>query len=228
MEFLKKNWGKILIATISFVGAIMMIIPLFMAPEFNFVAACQILGIVLFFLGFGAAYVLGMFDNLKLARAIVLIVTGVLVITTLSIGLAGFTDAKGAEKDKAQGALGTTYTQYNYQAEMVSEGNKAFKKALKATPALKSMTLAQVSSNPDMMSMSMLASMADAKQTDTLAQVSKKIDKLEAKLETAKLTTLFTYISLILAMGGFTLVSGSKKLVCNLCKCKKSEAVAAA
>lgn len=108
MEFLKNNWSKIVLAAVSFAGAIMMIVPLFMAPEINFISASQVLGFLLFFVGAVAVLVLSMFENLKLYKAITLAVTGLLVITFMSVGLAGFT-----EKSKdAEGAMGNAYAYF--------------------------------------------------------------------------------------------------------------------
>ena len=169
MDFLKKNWAKIVLAALSLGGAILMMIPLFTAPEFKFFGACQILGIVLFFVGMVAYYILKMFDGLKLTRAIVLISTGVLVTTALCIGLGGFVTINSiadAIAAKPEGAMGSAYTLFS---------------------------------------------------GSTLTATGKDL----ANATTAMNAILFTYLSLILVLGCFTLVKGVKKLICALCGCEK-------
>jgi len=113
MDFLKKNWGKILLSAGALVCAIIMIIPCVTAPEFNFIGASQVLGLLLFFVGVCAYYIVKMFDRAKLASICVLLATGVLTTTFLGIGFIGF----NANKDKAQGAMGNAYANYKTLAD---------------------------------------------------------------------------------------------------------------
>jgi len=112
MEYLKKHWSHILFVVGAVTLAGLLVTPLLMSPTFNFLALSQILGLILFFLGVATYYALKLAskekeDN-KLAKAITLLVTGLLTITFLSIGLAGFSK----DSDKAEGALGNAYAYY--------------------------------------------------------------------------------------------------------------------
>ena len=97
MEFVKKNWSKMVIAVIALTGAILMLIPIITAPEFNFVGGSQLLGPMLFFIGLFAQVVLKMFDKTKQYAMYALVAGGLLATIFLCIGLIGFssTDPKG-------------------------------------------------------------------------------------------------------------------------------------
>lgn len=51
MEFFKKNWSKITIATISAVLAILMLVLLVSMESYTFMAFCELFGMFIFFLG---------------------------------------------------------------------------------------------------------------------------------------------------------------------------------
>jgi len=133
MEYIKKNWARILLAVISFVGALLMLVPLFTTPSFNFIGASQIIGAILFFLGIAAYYILKALNKenhgVKLAQAITLISTGLLSLIFLVVGAFGISatikiDATTHEKTRvAKGPLGSAYSiAYEYAYENVIEG----------------------------------------------------------------------------------------------------------
>jgi hypothetical protein len=136
MEFLKKNWSKLVLAAISLVGAVLMLLPVFTTPasELTFIGASQIIGLILFFLGILTYFILKMFDKTKLASKFTLLSTGLLATIFLFVGLFGFTAKHYTKEDykdmtsekrlaltvvsqvdpllaatKGQGALGKTY-----------------------------------------------------------------------------------------------------------------------
>jgi len=120
MEYIKKNWARIVLAVISFVGAMLMLVPLFTTPSFNFIGASQIIGAVLFFLGIAAYYILKALnkDNrgVKLAQAITLLSTGLLSLIFLTIGAFGITATTKLNEETtkqemlAKGPLGSAYS----------------------------------------------------------------------------------------------------------------------
>jgi len=154
MEFLKKYWSKLVLATISVVGAILMIVPLFTMPKFQFLGFCQIFGIVLFFLGMATYYILKMCEVKKLVAAIALLTTGVLSTLALVVGSFGFiytkeikADTKPEDIKYTQGIFGQMYYLGDSSTrEAREEGDVAFfnevlKKAdIKSSKKLKDIT----------------------------------------------------------------------------------------
>jgi len=117
------------------VGAILMVVPLFTAPKFEFLGACQIIGLVLFFLGMAVYYILKMCEVKKLGTSIAILTTGLLATIVLVVGSFGFiykenkTDA--TKTTYSQGVFGNAYAQANYSVkEARKDGSIAFVNAL--------------------------------------------------------------------------------------------------
>ena len=114
MEFLKRNWAKLLLAAISLTGAVLMLIPIFQSTEFKFFGLSQLLGPAIFFLGLTAYTVMSMFyekrehSKLELYNKIVLLATALLSTALMLLGLLGFRSGASAE-----GGLGSAYAMYN-------------------------------------------------------------------------------------------------------------------
>jgi len=121
MEFLKKNWAKIVLAAISFAGVVLIFIPMITAPEFNFIGASQLLGVFLFFLGVTVFVIMKMFDMKKIVPVCVLLATGILTTTFLCIGIAGF----NKNMDNAQGAMGKSYANFSSEVANTALGKLA-------------------------------------------------------------------------------------------------------
>jgi len=122
MKFLKKNWSKLVFGVLYLTGAVLMMIPVFMLKNFNFIAACQTIGMVIFFAGSLTFVCIKMFDKSKPYGKYVLVATGVLVLTFMSIGAAGICK----EKDKAQGAVGKAYSYFANVEPNVKAGKEKF------------------------------------------------------------------------------------------------------
>jgi len=97
MDFMKRNTGKMIIATLAFVGAVLLFISLVTAPEFNFVGGSQILGPFLFLLGTATVCILKMFKTTKPYGMYVLLGTGLLVTVFMIIGFTGIRSGDNAE-----------------------------------------------------------------------------------------------------------------------------------
>jgi len=211
MEFITKNWSKLTLAIISLIGALMMIVPLCMAPTFNMIGASQILGIVLFFLGVAALLVIKMidFDAQKLASATVLTLTGVFALTFLFVGAFGFK----SDMAKAEGAMGNSYAIYK---TMVSEGEEGLEIAkgqlaeVKIGLAGTNAALVNFPTDAGLLGQKAFLEASIAQLEAGIAAAPKQIDTGK----TAHTAILFTYISMILAFGLMPLVAGCGKLVC--------------
>jgi hypothetical protein len=155
MEFIKKYWSKLVLAIAMSIGAILMIVPLFTAPKFQFLGACQILGLVLFFLGMATYYILKMCEMKKMVTAVALLTTGVLSLIVLVTGAFGFmyknadeTTHKGA-KD-GQGVFGRMYASSDAAyKQAVKDGEVAFQKALAKADVKKSLKLTALATDTD-------------------------------------------------------------------------------
>jgi hypothetical protein len=134
MDFIKKHWANILIAATLFAAAILMIVPVFTAPAFHFVGACQIIGVIVFALGMMAVYIMKMVEVKKIVSAITLLSVGLLSLIFLTVGAFGFsyTDKsfakaglKAANGDfsglAAYGAFGNAYIHFDTSAEEAKE-----------------------------------------------------------------------------------------------------------
>jgi len=121
MEFLKKYWSKLILTIAMVVGAVLMIVPFFTMPKFQFLGFCQIFGIVLFFLGMATYYILKMVEAKKLVAAIALLTTGVLSTLTLVVGSFGFIytkDIKATTKPEDVKSVSGIYGQMFYMGDM--------------------------------------------------------------------------------------------------------------
>lgn len=118
MDFLKKNWAKILIIIIALTSAVLMLIPVFMASKIEFFAACQTIGIISFFVGVAVKLALKMSDKTKNYAKFAMLGFSILVLIFMSIGLVGF----NPKKDKAQGAFGNSYAIFKSVEGDITEG----------------------------------------------------------------------------------------------------------
>jgi hypothetical protein len=118
MEFLKKNWAKILVAVIALTGAVLMLVPTFIADNITFIGASQTIGIIIFFAGVVAFLILKMIGKTKDYAKYVGLGISILVLTFMSIGLAGF----NKDNDKAEGAFGKAYAYFASVESTVAEG----------------------------------------------------------------------------------------------------------
>jgi len=204
VDFLKKNWGKIVIAAVALAGVIVTLIPLVTAPEFKFIGAMQVLGPFLFFVGLLAYVCMKMFGRTKSYEKFVLFGIGLLVTILMCVGIAGFSTKDNGKN--AEGVLGSASVSFHYQAEYF-KGEKVDLET----------TLAQLQA-------------AVAGGLMTAEQAAPQIAQLEAgikqykggidKATYASKTLLYTYIAMILAFGGLPLAIGGKKLVRHFC-CKE-------
>ena len=105
MDFLKKNGGKIAIAVVALAGVVITLIPLVTSPEFKFVAASQVIGPFLFFVGLFAFICLKMFGKTKAYSKFVALGIGLLVIVFMAVGATGISK----EQDKYKGVFGASY-----------------------------------------------------------------------------------------------------------------------
>jgi len=182
MDFLKKNWAKIVLATLAFLSFIFMMVPLFTTPKFKFVGAMQIVGPVLFFAGLTAYYILKMFDKTKFASLITIISAASLALILMFIGLFGFNSGfyKTPKKDgtvtKGEGVLGGIYSS-SYQAV----GSEAYYGGSDA---------ADTSSIPEWFGdLGTTASAASlAKMQTNGAKISARIAKADAKVQKGKMS----------------------------------------
>lgn len=118
MDFLKKNWAKIITIALALTGAVLVLIPIFMVSKLEFYQVCQSLGIILFFVGIAATACLKMSDKTKKHAKYVTLCASLLVLIVMSIGLGGFCK----DKDKAQGALGKAYAIYKSVPDDIKAG----------------------------------------------------------------------------------------------------------
>jgi len=119
MEFVKKNWVKIVLAACSLVCAILMLVPVFILEHFNFTGSCPVIGLVIFFAGIATVFCVKMFDKIKKYAKFLLLSVGVLVSVFLLIGTGGFS------KGTPEGALGKAYAYFANVEPGVDAGEAA-------------------------------------------------------------------------------------------------------
>jgi len=105
MEFLKKNWARLILATLSLTALILVMINIFAVDHLNqnaemadaialgpgspdFMGSAMNIGYAVFFAGLLAFLVCQMLDVCRCIRGWVLITTGILVTTFMALGLA--------------------------------------------------------------------------------------------------------------------------------------------
>jgi len=125
MGFLKKNWLKILVAVIALTGAVLMLVPTFIADTITFVGASQTIGIIIFFVGLVAFLCLKLSDKTKTYAKYALLATSILVLSFMAIGVSGF----NKDSDKADGAFGKAYAYFASVESTVEEGEIAVEAA---------------------------------------------------------------------------------------------------
>ena len=85
MDFIKKNWSKLAIATLTGVMAILMLVLMATAPSFDFVTFSGIFGLFIFFAGTCAHCICKMFKHTKPFAMYVLATVGLLATIFLAI-----------------------------------------------------------------------------------------------------------------------------------------------
>lgn len=236
MDFLKKNGGKIAIAVVALAGVIVTLIPLVTSPEFKFVAACQVLGPFLFFVGFLAFVCLKMFGKTKAYSKFVAIGIGLLVIIFMAVGATGISK----EQDKYKGFIGASYYLLKDKAavgetslagaEAQLPGVNQLLAGVNAAISAGATTVGQVeASNP-----TLYGALAEKGFPDVapLATVKATLEdgkvQLEAGIAAAPLqidkanwaasALIYTYIAMIIALGVVPVVFGTVRVVCGCCR----------
>jgi len=234
MEFLKKNWARLLIAAVALTGAVLMLVPVFMASKIEFFGACQTIGIILFFVGLAVGVCLKIGDKTQNYAKYVAVCASALVLIFMSIGLLGFCE----DKEKAHGALGNAYATYESAPSNIAAGQE---KIATLTQALGGLT-ALATSGQGGQSMTTLKSGAlgaDAKAmaenlvasglvkdattvSDALlivgtakaiaeSQLPTDIEATKKDASAGALTVLFAYVSMMFAFGLIPLIKGIQK-----------------
>lgn len=174
MEFLKKNWSKLLTAIIAVSGAVLVLVPIFMASKIEFFAACQNVGIILFFVGLAAVACLKMCDKTRAYAKYTMLCASILVVAFMSIGLGGFCE----DKDKAQGALGNAYAYFESIEDTIDAGKA---KIAEGEAKIAGLTTLEAGFN------SVVTNLGPAAATTTLAAI--KADPTLAPLVTGFVTS---------------------------------------
>lgn len=240
MDFLKKNWAKIITIALALTGAVLVLIPIFMVSKLEFYQVCQSLGIILFFVGIAATACLKMSDKTKKHAKYVTLCASLLVLIVMSIGLGGFCK----DKDKAQGALGKAYAIYKSVPDDIKAGQDSIETLTQAKVGLAALieagqgtvTMGQLklgaAGNEQQKA---LAAMADSLVTRGLVEDGTNVSEAEVAVKAAitiansqlpadikatkqdakagAFTVLFIYISTIFAFGLIPTVRVTKKLV---------------
>jgi hypothetical protein len=128
MEFIKKNLVKMIVMVFALGAVVILLVPSFIADTVTFIGASQTIGVIIFFAGVIAFLALKMFEKTKAFTKYVLLGTSILVLTFMSIGLAGF----NKDGDKAEGAFGNAYAYFASVESTVAEGEIALDEAKKS------------------------------------------------------------------------------------------------
>ena len=97
MDFLKKNWSRIVVAALNFLGFILIFIALICLMDSfgstaTFTTACQLIGPMVFFLGTAVYIVCKLIDQKSIAKW-VLLGTGAIATVFMFVGLFGYSSA---------------------------------------------------------------------------------------------------------------------------------------
>ena len=252
MDFLKRNLWKLIFAAGALVGVVLILIPITKVPEFNFVGAMQLAGLLIFFVGLFVYFICKMFSNAKFCSICVLLGTGVLATVALGIGAAGFC----VTQDKAEGPLGKAYANYK---EIAADCNDKLDKIPGLETLTQSLAVAPLSAMPTIGAIKATAdtlpagtdktnlmnayngllalnaeftdetSMTVAKATadGTYAQLVANKSALEDGAKRAGFvatTLIFVYLAMILTFGLGPLAKGSHKLVRRFCNKEQAAA----
>jgi len=228
MEFLKTNLAKMLVAIVALVGAVLLIIPAFMASSATFVSASQTIGIVLFFIGIATCVCLKMCDKAKAYAKHVALASSILVLVFMSIGLLGF----NKDREEAEGVFGNAYAIYRGFETTANEGLvslSGLRSGLDAIPAPGGTPLAGLvpdltdTTNPLLpLVMALTSPTFGLEMSATVDQAKAVVDIAIQAAENgatdanaAALTILFSYIALMLALGLIPAIFATKKVACK-------------
>jgi len=216
MEFFKKNIVKMVIAAVALTGAILLLIPTFVAANITFLGASQTIGMILFFVGLTAFMCLKIFDKTKPYAKFVLVGASVLVLIFMSIGLVGFNQ----DKDKAEGVFGNAYAMFKTATEPLNTPKAALTAiSLSNAGAGAGLTMTQLKAGlagaPAAGLATGLVDQGLVQESTTVAGALAIIEDAEKDANAGALTILFSYISMMLVFGLIPAVVGVKKIICK-------------
>lgn len=236
MDFLKKNWAKIITIVIALTGAVLVIVPIFIAAHIEFIGVCQSLGIILFFVGIATTACLKMSDKTKEYAKYVTLCASILVLIFMSIGFGGFCK----DKDKAQGALGNAYAIYKSVPSDIEEGQKKIAgltdlangfaqtaasmgaealttplSTIKANATLEPLVTNFVGTGlgNENVTVAQAATITATAKAIAESQLPANIKATKQDAKAGALTVLFVYVSMMLAFGLIPAVRVTKKIV---------------
>ncbi|MCL2229108.1 MAG: hypothetical protein FWC00_04750 [Firmicutes bacterium] len=235
MDFLKKNWARIVAVSIAFAGFVLMLVPTFAAANITFFGASQLIGIILFFAGICVYLCLKMFEKTKTYAKYAMLCSSILVLLFMSLGLFGFSN----DRSNAEGGFGTAYAMFRTASSDSSDGYQLITVNLIANPALATIdgsTTIQVAlatldgtiaviQPADPATAELLTAARNGLQSvqanlglanaATLAEAAEALGEARQDATAGALIILFAYISMILAFGLIPAVHATKKIVCT-------------